>query len=69
MSSRRRIFLALMGDQFKTMDDMMAFSMSANTVINTNDMDRLLTVLKKGISEHDKFYKVYMDTLNELGKA
>ncbi|MFC1533850.1 zinc-ribbon domain-containing protein [Thermodesulfobacteriota bacterium] len=69
MSSRRRIFLALMGDQFKTMDDMMAFAMSANTVINTTDVDRLPTVLKKGISEHEKFYKVYMDTLAEVGKA
>ncbi|MBW2610039.1 MAG: zinc-ribbon domain-containing protein [Deltaproteobacteria bacterium] len=69
MSSRRRIFLALMGEQFKTMDDMMAFSMSANAVINSRDLEKLPSVLDKGISEYEKFYKVFMDTLVELGRA
>jgi predicted Zn finger-like uncharacterized protein len=69
MSSRRRIFLALMGDQFKTMDDMMAYSLSANTVINPKDLDRLSSILKKGISDYEKFYKVFMDTMVELGRA
>ena len=69
MSSRRRIFLALMSDQFKTMDDMMAFSLSANTVINTKDSEKLSSVLKRGLSEYEKFYKVFMDTLVEVGKA
>ena len=69
MSSRRRIFLALMGDQFKTADSMMSYAMSANIVINSKDMDKLLSVLKNGISEWEKFYKVFMDTLVEVGKV
>ncbi|MFC1868915.1 zinc-ribbon domain-containing protein [Thermodesulfobacteriota bacterium] len=69
MSSRRRIFLALMGDKFKTMDDMIAYAMSANTVINLKDLGKLSSVLKGGLSEHEKFYKVFMDTLVEVGKA
>ncbi|OGP98043.1 MAG: hypothetical protein A2Z39_02760 [Deltaproteobacteria bacterium RBG_19FT_COMBO_46_9] len=69
MSSRRRIFLALMGDRFKSLDDMTAYTMSANTVISTKDVDKLPSIFKQGISEHEKFYKVFMDTLVEVGKA
>ena len=69
MSSRRNIFLALMGDQFKTLDEMMAYSMSANAVINPKDMDKLSTIINKGIADNEKFYKVFMDTMVETGKA
>lgn len=68
MSSRRKIFLALMGDRFRTMDEMMAFALSANAVINTKDIDRLTSILKKGLSDNEKFYKVLIDTLTEFGK-
>ena len=69
MSSRRRIFLALIGDRFKTMDEIMAFSLSANIVVNSKEIEKLSSVLKRGLSEHEKFYKVFMDTLVEVGKA
>jgi predicted Zn finger-like uncharacterized protein len=69
ISSRRRIFLALMSDKFKSMDDMTAYTMSANTVINIKDIDKLPSIFKQGVSEHEKFYKVFMDTLVDVGKA
>jgi hypothetical protein len=69
MSVRRRIFLALIGDDFKTMDHMMAFAMSANMVINGKDVRRLTAILKHAISDNEKFYKVFMDTMVEVGKA
>jgi hypothetical protein len=51
------------------MDNMMTFAMSANLVINPADLDKLQAVLKKAISENDRFYKVFMDTLKDLGRA
>ena len=69
MSVRRRIFVALLSDKFKTMDNMMAFAMSANAVINLTDMQRLSPVLKKAISDHERFYKIFMGGLVEEGKA
>jgi hypothetical protein len=51
------------------MDNMMAFAMSANLVVNEKDLDKLAAVLKKALSDHEKFYKVFMDTLLEVGKA
>jgi hypothetical protein len=51
------------------MDDMMAYTISANAVINTKDVDKLSSILKQGLSEYEKFYKVFMDILVEVGKA
>lgn len=69
MSIRRRIFFALIGDTFKTMDHMMAFAMSANLVIGRKDMDKVTAILKTAISDNKKFYKVFIDALAEAGKA
>jgi hypothetical protein len=68
MSTRRRIFLAIISDKYKTMDDMMAFSLSANMTVNTKDLEKLPVLLKRGISDYEKFYKVFLDTLKEEGK-
>jgi zinc-ribbon domain len=65
---RRGIFLALVSDSFKTMDNMMAFAMSANVVINTKDTEKLDLVLKKAIAENARFYKSFMEALVETGK-
>jgi predicted Zn finger-like uncharacterized protein len=69
MPVRRRIFLALISENFKTMDNMMAFAMSANVVINSKDTEKLHLILKKAVSENERFYKVFVDTLVETGKA
>lgn len=68
MSSRRKIYVAVIGDRFKTMDEMMAFALSANAVMNTKDIDRMGAILKKGLADNEKFYKVLTDTLAEFGK-
>jgi len=69
MAVRRRMFVVLMGEGFKTMDDMMAFALSVNLVVNTKEMDKLSAILKRALSDYEKFYKVFTDTLVELGKA
>ena len=48
---------------------MAAFAMSANLVISLNDLDKLSIILKRAVSENEKFYKVFFDTLKEVGKA
>ncbi len=69
MAVRRRMFVTLMGEGFKTMDDMMAFALSVNLVVNTKELDKLSAILKRAISDYEKFYKVFMDTMVELGKV
>ncbi|MEE9164873.1 MAG: zinc-ribbon domain-containing protein [Nitrospinota bacterium] len=69
MTTRRKMFVALLGKDFRTMDNMQAFALSVNVVINFKDVDDLTAILKKTISENDAFYKVYKETLVALGKA
>lgn len=69
MSIRRKIFVVLTGDTFNTMDHMTAFALSANLVVNRRDLDKLEGILKNAVFDNEKFYKVFMDTLSEIGKA
>ncbi len=69
MADRRKIFVALIGERFKSMDNLMAFALSANAVINPKDLDRLFAMLKGALSDHEKFYKVFMESLVETGRA
>ena len=69
MVTRRNIFFALMGSNFKTLSNAQAFQKSANVVINEKDIDKLENVLKKSLSENEIFYKVFKETLHSMGKA
>ncbi len=68
MSSRRRIFVTLIGDRFKTMDEMMAYALSANMVINPRDLGSFSMLLKRGLLDYQRFYKVFLNILEEEGK-
>ena len=69
IADRRSIFVVLMGERFKSMDNLMAFAMSANAIINPKDMDKFSAMLKGAVTEHERFYKVFMETLVEVGRA
>ena len=69
MVTRRNIFFALVGANFKPLNNMQAFQKSANVVINEKDLEKLGDILKKSISENEIFYKVYKETLHAMGKA
>ena len=69
MTTRRNIFFAIMGERFKTLNNMQAFSYSVNLVINEKDLDKLARILKKAISEHEMFYKVFKESLQAMGKV
>ena len=55
MSQRRWMFVTLLGRQFKTFDNAMAFARSMNVVVNLNDLPHLPAILKKGITDHVEF--------------
>ncbi|MEE8269897.1 MAG: hypothetical protein V3R23_07760, partial [Nitrospinaceae bacterium] len=68
MDTRRKTFVAMVGENFKTLDNMAALAYSVNLVINQKDFDQLGTILKKAIGDNDTFYKVYRETMTALGK-
>ena len=69
MSVRRRMFVTLISEEFKTMDELMAFALSVDLIINMKDIEKIAVILKHAISAHEKFYKVFTDTLAEIGYA
>lgn len=68
MSVRRQMSLAVIGEKLQTMNTMQSYALSANVVINIKDIDRLTSILKRTMAENKRFYKVFMDTLKEVGK-
>ena len=68
MPVRRYIFVALLGNQFKTFDNMIAFAKSVNAVVNVNDLPQLKGILRQGIAENDQFYRVFREVLREVGR-
>ena len=67
MSSRRNIFLMLISNQIKTLDNLMAFAKSVNAVINVSDVQKVKLVLERAMADHRRFYKVYRDLVQVIG--
>ncbi len=67
-SSRRSIFLALIGKDFKTGDNMTAFAKSSNITINEKEIPNLKAILRKAVADNDQFYKVFRESLVKMGK-
>jgi len=68
MAVRRHVFVALVGKQFKTFDNMMAFGKSVNAVVNVNDLLQIKAILRQGIADTDGFYRVFRQVLLETGR-
>jgi len=69
MLVRRNMFIALISDRFRTMDNMMALNKSANLIINSKNIDDIGKILSRGITDNQFFYRIFKGTLKEVGKA
>jgi hypothetical protein len=68
MSSRRYVFVTLIGRRYGTLDNMMAFTKSVNLVVHVSDVSQLTTILSRAVEDNDRFYRVYRDVLKEAGR-
>ena len=69
MLVRRNMFIALVSDRFRTMDNMMALNKSANLIINSKNIDDIGKILSRGITDNEFFYRIFKGTLKEVDKA
>lgn len=69
MSTRRKIVLFLIGNNFQTFDNMGAFVNSVNLLINKKDIASLTMILKKFNQDHKRFYKIFNESLKKYGKG
>jgi len=67
MSTRRNMFIAMVSDRFRTMDNMMALNKSVNLIINVKNIEDIGKILSRGITDNEYFYRVLKETLKELG--
>jgi len=61
MASRRRIFLALFGRNFQSLDNMAAFKLSVNAVISLDDAASFDKIIHRAMAEYERFYKVFFE--------
>ncbi|MBI9076150.1 MAG: zinc-ribbon domain-containing protein [Desulfatibacillum sp.] len=68
MYTRRKVFVALITEAYRTMDNMAAFAKSVNIIINPNSIDDVDKILTRAFAENQAFYKVYMQAMDSAGK-
>jgi hypothetical protein len=51
------------------MDQMMAFRHSVNLIVNSKNIDDIGKIIQRGLTDHEFFYRVFKDTLTEVGRA
>ena len=69
MSTRRNIFVTLITDRYRTMDNMTAFNKSVNLIVNLKNIDEIEKILRRGIADHEAFYRVYKRALIKTGRV
>jgi hypothetical protein len=68
MNARRDVFVVLVGERFRTADHLQAFIESVDLVVHPDELSHIETLIRKGLREKERFYKVFLDCLTEAGK-
>ncbi|NNG00493.1 MAG: hypothetical protein HKM93_13990 [Desulfobacteraceae bacterium] len=63
ITMRRSIFVCLLSNRFRTMDNMAAFQKSVNIIVNTSNINDLDKILRRGLADYDLFYRVIKEFL------
>jgi hypothetical protein len=69
MAVRRNIFVALLSERFRTMDQMTAFNKSVDLIINLENLNELEKILTRGIRQKEAFYRVFKETMKKVGRV
>jgi hypothetical protein len=69
LSIRHDMFVAVVGPSFTSLDDLTAFSLSLDTVINTGDIEDIDRILISAMSHTVKFMATYKELLIQRGLA
>lgn len=61
MAIRRNIFVAMISNRFRTMDNMAAFQKSVNMIVNLDNIADFDKILRRGMADFGIFYQVYKE--------
>lgn len=68
MATRRQIFVVLLSNKYRTMDNMSAFNKSVNVTINMKNIDDAETIIRGAVADNAAFYRVFRDVLKKTGR-
>jgi len=68
MSIRRNIFVAMVSNRYRTMDNMMAFQASINLIINIKNIEDIGKIIGRSITDTELFYRIYQESLKAAGR-
>ncbi|MDR1111788.1 MAG: zinc-ribbon domain-containing protein [Deltaproteobacteria bacterium] len=66
---RHDMFVAVVGGSFTSLDDLTAFSLSLDTVVNTADLDDIDRILISAMGHVKKFMATYTEILHKKGQG
>jgi hypothetical protein len=69
LSIRHDMFIAVVGPSFTSLDDLTAFSLSLDTVINNKDLDDIERILISAMGHVNKFFATYREMVQQRGLA
>ena len=69
MAIRRSIYVVMISNKYRTMDQMMAFRHSVNIIVNRKNIDDIGKIIQRGLTDHEFFYRVFNETLKEVGRV
>jgi predicted Zn finger-like uncharacterized protein len=62
MDIRRKMFVTLISDRYRTMDYMMGFNKSVNLIINRKNIADVEKILSRNIAEYEMFYRIFNES-------
>jgi len=68
MHVRRQFFLCLLSTTMTTLDQMPAFHMGVNLILNVEDLDKAKVILTRATKEHRSFYRIFTEELKKKGQ-
>lgn len=66
---RRKILVILYGPSLNTLDNMTAYGLGVNVVINTRDMQSFLSIAGKAYTENERFFRTMNQMYSLAGKS
>jgi len=65
---RRNIFVVMLSKRFRTLDSMMSFNKSVNMIVNVSNINEIDKILRRGMADHNIFYRIFTDGLRKAGR-
>lgn len=68
MSTRRRMFIAMLSSRLRTLDRMSALHRSVNMIIGIQNIKDFITLITNGMAENEGFYYTFTEIMKSSGK-